>query len=57
MVEPSSQLFGSGFGQNGSTSNSGAFGIIPCAPTSPLSVGAHTRSAANRSTDAQDDQS
>ena len=29
MVEPSSQLFGSGFGQNGSTSNIGAFGIIP----------------------------
>ena len=48
MVEPSSQLLGSGFGQNGSTSNSGAFGIIPWASTSPLSIPPHTRTAASR---------
>ena len=48
IVEPSSQLFGSGFGQNGSTSNSGAFGTDSCAPTSPLSVRSQTRIAARR---------
>jgi hypothetical protein len=31
MVQPSSQLFGSGFGHNGSTSNIGAITVEPCA--------------------------